>query len=270
MKNLLRNKGSIRKLIAFLVAASMILFAGAVCAQESESPELQQPTETPQTPEPAQSPESQDIKTVQLFTWAASDPPQWYLGILYAFLGLIGSLVTIYSLIGASLPGIAGQVRIDVNENRLENMSKQLEELVGESPLEAEAIKEIGTVVNDLRKDLWKERWRQFGIAAILYALVGASFSVLLAQDLLQALVIGASWTGLLGTLGLKKDYEERKNVKDIELLEALKRIKELEDKLKKLLEKGVSRQGKDISEEKRLAGETSPLENRIMRAKSL
>lgn len=269
MKNLLQNRGSM-KLIAFIVAVSMITFAGAIRAQESESPEPPQTTEQPQTPEPTQSPESPDIKTVQLFTWAASDPPQWYLGILYAFLGLIGSLVTIYSLIGASLPGTAGQVRIDVNENRLENMSKRLEELVEESPPETEAIKEIGTVVNDLRKDLWKERWRQFGIAAILYALVGASFSVLLAQDLLQALVIGAGWTGLLGTLGLKKDYEERKNVKDAGLEEALTRIKELEKEMEKEVEKGVSMRGKGISEEKRFAGEPSSLENRIRSAKSL
>ena len=71
--------------------------------------------------------------------------------------------------------------------------------------------------------------------------MLGAFFATLLARDILQALVIGAGWTTLLGTLGLKKDYADRKSTKDAALkqtLDALEtsvsRVKELEASLEK------------------------------------
>ena len=52
----------------------------------------------------------------------------------------------------------------------------------------------------------------------------------LVTADLLQALVIGAGWTGFLGTLGLKKDYAERKAPKDATLEKTLERAKKAEE----------------------------------------
>jgi hypothetical protein len=56
-----------------------------------------------------------------------------------------------------------------------------------------------------LADDLSKEMWRQYAVAIVLYAVLGAFFTAALAQDVLQALVIGAGWTGLLGTLNLRQ-----------------------------------------------------------------
>jgi hypothetical protein len=112
-------------------------------------------------------------------------------------------------------------------------LSQRLEELITASPPDAAAIVAVESTINNLRDDLWAERWRQFGIATVLYAVLGAFFSAMLAKDLLQALVIGAGWTGLLGTLGLKKDYAERKAPKDATLEKILDRAKRAEEIVK-------------------------------------
>lgn len=207
-----QNTGNMKELyvMMILVAGMVIAVTGAVSAQEPESSE-------------------KNIEPVTVFSWAASDPPDWKQGGFYLLLGAFGALVTVYSLIGAALPGTAGQVKIDIHTIHLENMSEQLKKLVDTSPHDTEAINAVGKVVNDLRDDLWKERWRQFGIAAMLYVFLGAFFSVLLAQDMLQALVIGAGWTGLTGTLGLKKDYEKRKSIKDAAMRKEIELLMEKE-----------------------------------------
>jgi hypothetical protein len=179
-----------------------------------------------QGPEPTPEP----IKVIDLFTWASTTPPDWGRGALFAVLGLVGALVTIFSLIGGAVPTTAGQAKIDAETERLERLSLRLEELINASPPNAAAIAAVESAVNNLRDDLWAERWRQFGIAAFFYAVLGAFFSAMLAKDLLQALFIGAGWTGLLGTLGLKNDYATRKAFKDAALEKTLEWVKRAEE----------------------------------------
>jgi hypothetical protein len=179
-----------------------------------------------QGPEPTPEP----IKVIDLFTWATTTPPDWGRGALFAVLGLVGALVTIFSLIGGAVPTTAGQAKIDADTERLEMFYRRLEELINASPPDAAAIEAVERAVNNLRDDLWAERWRQFGIAAFLYAVLGAFFSAMLAKDLLQALFIGAGWTGLLGTLGLKNDYATRKAFKDAALEKTLEWVKRADE----------------------------------------
>jgi len=79
-----------------------------------------------------------------------------------------------------------------------------------------------------------KERWRQFLLASLLYTVLGAAFASALAQDLLQAFVIGAGWTGLIGSFGLRTDYAQRKTRKDQALNEV---VGELERELRSQLQ---------------------------------
>jgi uncharacterized membrane protein YfcA len=201
-----------KRLLAMVifVACTSFLVTDIAFAQESAP-----------TPEP--------IKVSNLFTWTRTNPPDWKRGALFAGLGLMGSLVTIFGLIGGAVPGTVGQVKIDADTERLDRLSQQLEVLITSPKPDAAAITAVETTVNNLRDDLRTERWRQFGIAMVLYALLGAFFSALLAQDMLQALVIGAGWTGVLGSLGLKKDYAERKATKDAALEKATERAKTAE-----------------------------------------
>jgi hypothetical protein len=173
------------------------------------------------------------IKVTELLTWAKTTPPDWGRGALLAGLGLVGALITIFGLIGGVVPGTAGQAKIDADTARLERLSEQLEKLITTARPDAAAIAAVESTVNNLRDDLRKERWRQFAIATIFYAVLGAAVSTLLATDIVQALVIGAGWTSFLGTLGLKRDYAERKALKDTTLEKTLERAKKAEEIVK-------------------------------------
>ena len=61
------------------------------------------------------------IEVGNLFTWATgSTIPDWGRGGLYAALGLIGALVTVFTLIGGAVPGTAGFARIETGLKRVE------------------------------------------------------------------------------------------------------------------------------------------------------
>lgn len=184
--------------------------------------------------------ETGQITVAKLFIWASETPPDWSRGALFSALGLVGALVTIFGVVGGAVPGTAGQAEIDAGSARLLRLSERLEQLISASPVDSPAVQAIEKTVNNLRDDLRTERWRQFGIAAVLYVILGAFFAALLAQDILQALVMGAGWTAFLGTLGLKKDYSVRKTRKDDALdagieqyRQALERVRELEQSLR-------------------------------------
>lgn len=158
-------------------------------------------------------------------SWVVKERPiNWEKGILLTVLGLVGAMVTTFGLIGGAVPGTAGQAKIDLDTQRLERWSERLETLVQETPPSPEAIRAVEQSVNNLRDDLGAERWRQFAIASFLYLFLGATFAAIFASDLLQALLIGAGWTGIAGSLGLKRDYAERKAVKDEAIRENLQK----------------------------------------------
>lgn len=200
--------------IGILMACTSLLVTNIAFAQRAEP-----------TPEP--------IKVAELLTWARTTPADWGRGALFAGMGVVGALITIFGLIGGAVPGTAAQAKIDADTARLERLSEQLEKLITSSAPDAAVIKVVESAVNNLRDDLRAERWRQFGIAAVLYAVLGAAVSTLLATDILQALVIGAGWTSFLGVLGLKRDYAERKELKDTALEETAERAKKAEEIIK-------------------------------------
>ena len=151
----------------------------------------------------------------RFFTWVTPEEADWTKGILFAILGLIGALVTVFSLIGGAIPGTAGFARIETGLRRVDEREKLLDKLLHEQPRNAEEIKAVEIATNNLRDDIRINRRNQFFIASGLYAILGAFFAMLLAQDLLQAVLIGAGWTAYLGAMGLKNDYAHRKSLKD-------------------------------------------------------
>lgn len=160
-------------------------------------------------------PEGEPIELANLFTWALSETPNWGLGALYAGLGLVGALVTVFGLVGGAIPGTTGFAHIDAGLKRVEEREKRLDQLINDSNSDPKRIESIEKATNNLRDDLEQSRRKQFTLAAILYVVLGAFFAAMLARDLLQAILIGAGWTAYLGALGLKKDYNERKALKD-------------------------------------------------------
>ena len=116
------------------------------------------------------------------------------------------------------MPGTSGQIRLDIDEIRLEKLKEKQDSLwakEGTDDFNVESAKAMDLTVKSLQTYLSKERWRQFGLAAFLYAILGAFFAALLSGGVLEALLIGAGWTAYLGAIGLKKSNEERGAYKD-------------------------------------------------------
>ncbi len=142
---------------------------------------------------------------LDFFAWLMTDPRDWVSGGLFAVTGFFGALATAYTLIGGVMPATSGQARIDEISARLKRLSERLDALITADPGDPDAIRAVGERVENLADDLSKELWRQYAIAIVLYAVLGAFFAAALAQDVLQALVIGAGWTGLIGALNLRQ-----------------------------------------------------------------
>jgi hypothetical protein len=169
--------------------------------------------------------------TTVLF-WATGSQIDWFSGIALALTGLIGALVTIFFLIGGVVPGTAGQVDIDYDSEQVKEYKEKLKKLWDKESLDDAELRrasELKTIVNDFDSRLDKERRRQFSLAATLYAVIGAFFAAFLAHDVLQALIIGAGWTGYLGALGLKSDAAERGARKNDKIDDLLNKLKEKE-----------------------------------------
>ena len=111
--------------------------------------------------------------------------------------------------------GLPAKAQIDADQKRLERLTQELQDLITADGLPAKDIGKVNEAVTNFRRDLTRERWRQFLLASVLYVALGAFFAAVVAQDLLQAVAIGAGWTGIAGTLGLKQDYSQRKDTKD-------------------------------------------------------
>lgn len=152
---------------------------------------------------------------LKFLTWTKSDPDDWSTGGLLALLGLVGALTTIFGFIGGAIPGTAGKAKIDKEQADLDRCVKRIDELINNDDIEPDVINSIQQYANSLRDDIRTEQWKQFWVAIVLYAFLGAAFATMLADSYLQALIIGAGWTALIGTLGLKKDYQDRKDEKD-------------------------------------------------------
>jgi hypothetical protein len=213
-------------IIALLCLVIIIISFGSAQGNESQT--------EPVTESPITEPQNENITDLDLFTWANTDPPNWTLGLLYAFLGLVGALVAIFALIGGSVPGTAGAAIIEADTIRLKNNSDRLDTLIQSEKCDSECIKALGTVVNDLRDDINAEKWHQFKYAVPIYLILGAFFATLLALTLLQAILIGFGWTGVIGVLGLKSDYQYRKSLKDAQMDDQKKKIEDLKAKVPK------------------------------------
>jgi hypothetical protein len=160
--------------------------------------------------------ETAQVDAASLLSWY----PDWSKGALLAGLGLVASLVTVYSAVGGVLPGTAGVPRLEAMQTMVGQLEARLLELAQASPADTAAIDSIGKVTHDLRDDFARDRNRQFALGGLLY-LVGSAMAVaIFATDLVQALVVGAGWTGIVGAYVVKQDANARGEAKDTVITE--------------------------------------------------
>jgi hypothetical protein len=168
------------------------------------------------------------IAITDLFTWLITNPPNLITGAAYIILGLVGALVAVFGFIGGVIPGTKGMVKIDLEEARLETEEKRLDQLIQDPQANPELIKEVENTINNRRDDLSRDRWKQFSLAAVIYLILGSFFAAMLATNMLQAIVIGFSWTAFIGMLGLKDDHQGRTDKKDDAMLKTEQKNEEL------------------------------------------
>jgi hypothetical protein len=161
----------------------------------------------------------------EFFVWLPDNP---LVGAAIGVAALLGALFTVFTSIGGVLPGTAGKSKLDAEEARLDSYYKSFSDHLA-SGGDAATIKALGDVIDQLRDDIGSERRRQFGLGAVLYAVLGVAAALALATNWVQAVVISAGWTAYVGTFGLKSDYGVRKAAKD-DALKALEKKVEKAD----------------------------------------
>ena len=116
--------------------------------------------------EPPTTPGQGPPEVVNLFSWLTTDPPDWRSGILFAVLGFFGALVPAYGLIGGVFPGTEGKARIESGTKHMDQL-QQLLDTWYTSPLATAdpRIQDLRQTIDEERKAMMKERWRQFAIA---------------------------------------------------------------------------------------------------------
>jgi len=150
------------------------------------------------------------VDVASVATWFPNG--NYLLGATLALFGAVGAIFTAFTLIGGVVPGTAGKAQLDKDRELLDRLTASMETSLKSG---AAGASDLRQAVNDLRDDYNTERNRQYFLGALLYIFLGAFFSALLARDILQALAFGAGWTGIIGSLGLKTDFTQRKDEKD-------------------------------------------------------
>lgn len=180
-----------------------------------------------------------EITQISLCAWY----PDYFLGLVYFGLGLLGSVSTVYLYSGDALPSMGGTARLKKWQVELEEREKKKKEWEDKWEKELEQlhtmivssegsvggvgfndrinanqkmvrekrarVRSIGQEIMDVKNSLKEERWRILKIAIPLYVFLGGGFSVLLSKDIVQSILIGAFWTGAASAIGLKRQGEE-------------------------------------------------------------
>jgi hypothetical protein len=152
-----------------------------------------------------------NVTTPKFFQWY----PDWSAGALLIGGALFGTLFVVFTSIGGTIPGTAGQATLERDRKDYEKYVKRLDGLFNNGKLDPASVTAVHNVVHQTLTDIRSEQWREFGLAAALYVVLGSFIALALAADWLQAIVVSAGWTGYLGSFGLKKAGEAKDDALD-------------------------------------------------------
>ncbi len=183
----------------------------------------------------------------EVLQWFPGEPTT---GLLLFFLGVFGALVTIYFYKEGDLfPAMGSAARIKSHEIAISQLKKRVDELrtrwdaeikdlnamieqydkgdkvdVLEKKIEGQKvqIEEIAKRVRQLEEDLGSkerlidsERKSVLTTGMIFYVFLGGMFATVLGKDFLQAIIIGAGWTSFVSVLGLKKEQQTIRELRE-------------------------------------------------------
>jgi hypothetical protein len=171
--------------------------------------------------------------TGMLFPWAARVgglATNWPEGLLYAALGTIGALLTVYLFAGDLLPSMGGRARLALMQIDIDDFRRRRRDALdaltrcASSPTSCDAATVAGWTmlantsaaeIARIEGTLNSERARLVATGVPLYLILGGFFAAALASTALQALFVGFGWTAIADRAGLKRDQEASKKEKD-------------------------------------------------------
>ncbi len=245
---------------------------GVLPAQEAVTATLPPATAIPAqaataTPAPAAiSPPALEVSAA-LFPWydPVTKEVNWAVGLIHFLLGAIGALVMVYLFLGEFLPSMGGRadyvkddfelrqhkkMRQDILLARIEQAERiRTREVSGEKQLQTVELQQqerlrldvadklgddLNEIVEFLERRVDRNRWRLFLLGFPMYILLGGFFAAALALNMMQALLIGFSWTAIVERFGLARQQEEVKRIRAQEIAELEQRAEEAVELKKK------------------------------------
>lgn len=180
-------------------------------------PSGEQPASFQMPPLPQTWPEAAHI-----LAWLNEEPVSWRAGLLFFLGGLTGAAATAFGAVGGLIPGTAGKEEVDRLNRELVATTKRKEtyqteyDQVRNDPNAADS--KVAAFREDVKREqereerisstLSKAKLAQYGRALPFYLLLGGVFATALAQDVVQALAIGAGWPTLWAAAQLRPEFK--------------------------------------------------------------
>ena len=159
---------------------------------------------------------------------SVADMPAWWpeisIGIFFWFLGVAGAAIMVY--LGEWDRLMGKSARILELEEEIRSKREIANKLNG--PNDVDTRKKWEDIIDIEEKRLYAQRKDNRNLGVILYLFIGGVIASILANGVLEAVAVGAGWTGFLGLFAIKKDSDERRRVRDKKDDEDLKEMKEL------------------------------------------
>lgn len=157
----------------------------------------------------------------------------WAVGLVYAAIGIVGALVFIYFAFDEALPGMGGRTRVNDLEADLRELERQRkgvvdrrQELLGAGSVDKDRLDGLDSLtkaydeqVRVRQAEIAQARRMRLAAGIPLYVILGGVVASAFATNLLQAVIIGFGWTGVVQSIGLRQRTEEVKqaSAKEIE-----------------------------------------------------
>jgi hypothetical protein len=161
-------------------------------------------------------------KAANILAWLNEEPVGWRAGLIFFLGGLTGAAATAFGAVGGLIPGTAGKEEVDRLNRELVTTTMRKEAYQSDY----DEVRKDPNATDARRAAFWEDvKWEeereerlsatiskaklaQYGRALPFYLLLGGVFATALAQDVVQALAIGAGWPTLWAAFQLKPEFK--------------------------------------------------------------
>lgn len=143
----------------------------------------------------------------EIFTWLFETPINWVYGIVLLVLGVVAAVITARTAIDSTLIGTEGRNDIDLLTRQLDNRERYRGEL--EKGERGEELRAAIDAEERAASELGRARRRYRFWGTVWYAAIGGLLAIIFAQDLWQALAIGAGGPAFWGAILQRREFQQ-------------------------------------------------------------